>query len=75
MKQCHEHGSIPVNTFAAILKRYVVRNPAYSCSWTGVAKTCSATHSCLMAERSSTNLILQAAMLAVGATTHLYVLI
>jgi hypothetical protein len=30
-------------------------------------------HSCLTAERSFTNLILQAAMLAVSATTHIYV--
>src|ERR1051326_1609920 len=46
------------------------------CWWTVAARISSVSHSCLMAGKiSSTNLILQVAMLAVSATTHIYVLI
>jgi hypothetical protein len=74
VKQCNEHGGVPVNTFNSILKRYVVHTPQNNlCWWTGAARISSVSHSCLM--DLVYNLILQAAMLAVSATTHIYVLI
>ena len=77
VKQCKEHSGVPVNTFNSILKRYVVHtSPKYSLlvDWS-CQDQLSVTFMPHGWKISSTNLILQAAMLAVSATTHIYVLI
>jgi hypothetical protein len=74
VKQGNEHGGVPVNTFNSILKRYVVHiPPKYSLL---VDWSCQDQLSVAFMPHgwkiSSINLILQAAMLAVSATTHIY---
>jgi hypothetical protein len=73
VKQCDEQGGVPVNTLNSILKLYVVHTLIkYSLlvdrSYQDLLSVTFMPHGWKI---SSTNLILQAAMLVVSATTHI----